>query len=115
MKKFLKSFLAITTALMCAVTMLTPVNFQAAVSTPKTQTVYLGGKDVYTTSRIAITGLKKSSKITKVKSSKKTIAQVTAVMTNGYEYSPLEGNYGFKNYSADIYVVPLKKGTAKIT
>ena len=115
MKKFLKSFLAITTALVCAVTLLTPASFQAAVSVPKSQVVYLNSKTGSNYTSIYISGLKQSSKITSVKTDKKSVANPYAVSRSGYGYSWLSGDYNYEDYSANIMVDVFKKGTAKIT
>lgn len=112
MKKFLKSFLAITTALVCAVTMLTPVNFQAAVTTPSKQVVYLTGKNRSNYTNISIDG---SSKITNVKTSNKKIANPYGVGKGSYSYSVLDGDYKHNSNYGYIMVDVFKKGDAKIT
>jgi hypothetical protein len=117
--KLLALVLVLATALGSA-----PLAVQAAVSAPTDVTYYLTSKDGGSYETIYIDGLSKSSKVSKIKSSDKSVVTLdsyqkssyTGSSTTTYLNSESEGySNSYKDYSAYIGFILNKAGTTDIT
>jgi hypothetical protein len=102
-----------------------PLAAQAAVSAPSDEIYYLSSKNGTAYGSIYISGLSKSSEVTKIKSSKKSVVALDYVEKSSYTSSSVtknlgqdsssESTSGSKSYSAYIGFNILKAGTSDIT
>jgi hypothetical protein len=123
MKNFKTKLLALVLVLATALGS-APLAVQAAVSAPSEATYYLTSKDDTSYGNIYISGLSKSSKVTKIKSSKKSVATLNSYQKSTYSNSSTtkyldsnEADYtsSYKEYSANIGFFLNKAGTSDIT
>jgi hypothetical protein len=123
MKNFKTKLLALVLVLATALSS-APLAVQAAVSAPTDATYYLTSKDGGFYESIYIDGLSKSSKVTKIKSSDKSVVTLDSYQKSSYSGSSTttylnsdsEGySNSYKDYSANIGFILNKAGTSDIT
>jgi hypothetical protein len=122
MKNFKTKLLALVLVLATALSS-APLAVQAAVSAPTEATYYLSSKTDTSYGSIYLSGLSKSSEVTKIKSSKKSVVTLDYYekdsYVNSYTNESLNSNdkssSSYKNYSATIGFFMNKTGTSDIT
>lgn len=101
-----------------------PQTVQAAVSTPTELVYYLSGKNYTMSSSFNINGLSKSSKITKLKSSKKSVITLNSYTISGntstgttkfLSSNEKDSSWSDKSYNAYVQFTANKAGTSNIT
>lgn len=126
MKNIMKKFMGVILSLTLALTVIPAAAAEAAPSVPASQTVYkTSATQSSTYGYIYIQNLSKSSKITKssVKSSNTKVLKPSMLThsnygnssTHAYFNGQKDSKYSYNNYSAEIGLQLLKKGTSTVS